>query len=391
MKRIVLLVVFFVSVLGYANEGIVFQDSSFSELLKEADQKDKLIFIDAYAVWCGPCKLMEKNVFTDKAVGEFYNSNFINTHIDMEKGEGKELAEIYGVNTFPHYLFLDSDGEVLLRGYGYLNKEALIKLGQKALDQKKQGSAKVRFEKGEKDLTFLMETSKKYFSTEPEFAKKVVNRYFHLKAVGPYNHEEIALLLSFIESTRDHTFHVFEKNKKAILELLPRDIYDSYEQRIRLNTLARAAIDMEKGILDESLFLKGAVKLLGPEKGNLELHRLAMNFYPSVGDFDKYQHAAKNYLREGKEIESSVLDEACYLFWKHVQDPKALCQAVHWAEESIEREARTENTYLLALLHQKLGHLELASHNANRALALFKKEGRDPSQVQELISELEKS
>ncbi|MHA6727209.1 thioredoxin family protein [Chryseobacterium sp. A301] len=391
MNRIVALLVFFVSVLGYAKGGIEFNDSPFSDLLVEAGKQDKLIFIDAYAVWCGPCKLMEKNVFPDETVGDFYNSNFINTHIDMEKGEGKDLAVTYGVNTFPHYLFLDAQGEVLVRGYGYLNKEALIGLGQKALDQKKQGSIKNRFEKGETDLAFLMEASKKYLSSEPQFAKKVVNRYFEIKPMGPYSHEEVALLLSSIESTKDKTFEVFSKNKKNILELLPRDIYDSYEQRIRLNTLAKSAMDIEKGILDESLFLNGAIKLLGPEKGNLELHRLAMNFYPSVGNFEKYENAAISYLQKGESIESSVLDEACYLFWKHIQDPQALSKAVLWAEQSVEREARMENTYLLALLHQKLGNTELASSSANLALALVKKEGRDPSLVQELISELENS
>ena len=47
-----------------------------------------MIFLDAYASWCGPCKMLQKNVFTKKAVGDFYNSKFINVKMDMEKGEG---------------------------------------------------------------------------------------------------------------------------------------------------------------------------------------------------------------------------------------------------------------------------------------------------------------
>jgi uncharacterized protein YyaL (SSP411 family) len=59
----------------------------------KAKKENKLIFVDAYASWCGPCKLMVKNIFPLKTVGDYYNSHFINAKIDMEKGEGIELAK----------------------------------------------------------------------------------------------------------------------------------------------------------------------------------------------------------------------------------------------------------------------------------------------------------
>ena len=75
--------------------------------------------MDAYTTWCGPCKRMAAEVFTEPEVGRFYNENFINVKIDMEKGEGIELARQYDVYAYPTLLFINGEGELVHRGLGY--------------------------------------------------------------------------------------------------------------------------------------------------------------------------------------------------------------------------------------------------------------------------------
>ncbi|GAH00631.1 unnamed protein product, partial [marine sediment metagenome] len=69
-------------------QGINFNVHSFEEAIKTAKAENKLIFVDAYTTWCGPCKWMSKNVFTEGKVGDYFNESFVNVKIDMEKGEG---------------------------------------------------------------------------------------------------------------------------------------------------------------------------------------------------------------------------------------------------------------------------------------------------------------
>ena len=69
-------------------EGIKFFEGTWEEALTLAKKEHKIIFVDAYTTWCGPCKQMAKDVFTQKEVGDFYNKSFINVKLDMEKGEG---------------------------------------------------------------------------------------------------------------------------------------------------------------------------------------------------------------------------------------------------------------------------------------------------------------
>ena len=57
---------------------------------------NELIFMDAYAIWCDPCKKMAKNVFKQKKVGQFFNQNFINVKMDMEKDIGSTSAKKHG-------------------------------------------------------------------------------------------------------------------------------------------------------------------------------------------------------------------------------------------------------------------------------------------------------
>jgi len=89
MKKMLLvsaLLIFFYS--GFA-AGINFvENKSWKEVLAMAREKNKLIFLDAYASWCGPCKYLQRDVFTDEEVGKFFNDVFINVKMDMEQGEG---------------------------------------------------------------------------------------------------------------------------------------------------------------------------------------------------------------------------------------------------------------------------------------------------------------
>lgn len=113
--------------------GIQFFEGTWQEALDQAKAEDKLIFVDAYAVWCGPCKWMDANVFTDPAVGEYFNTHFINYKFDMEKGEGPEFAKKYNVRAYPTFLFINAAGEVVHSIRGSRQPGQLIDEGKNAL------------------------------------------------------------------------------------------------------------------------------------------------------------------------------------------------------------------------------------------------------------------
>ena len=109
-------------------EGIRFFHGTWEEALQKAKQENKMIFVDCYTVWCGPCAYMAKNVFTLKEVGDFFNEHFVNVQVDMEKGEGRDLAKRFNVTAYPTLLILDNEGNLRHRITGTRSPREFVDL-----------------------------------------------------------------------------------------------------------------------------------------------------------------------------------------------------------------------------------------------------------------------
>ncbi|MCG8583033.1 MAG: thioredoxin domain-containing protein [Bacteroidales bacterium] len=110
MKKLLLLAVAAVVSLSIFAQGIEFEHGTFAKALAKAKAEDKLLFVDFYTTWCGPCKKMSKDIFPREEIGTFFNKHFISLKIDAEKGEGPELAKKYEVKGFPTMIFFNPDG-----------------------------------------------------------------------------------------------------------------------------------------------------------------------------------------------------------------------------------------------------------------------------------------
>ncbi len=117
-------------------KGIQFIEQDWNKALKQAKDEKKLLFIDIYATWCGPCKMLKKNTFSDESVGAFFNSNFVNISVDGEKTVGPELARKFSLEGYPTLIVADADGNPLLYTVGYISAEQLMNFAKEALKKK---------------------------------------------------------------------------------------------------------------------------------------------------------------------------------------------------------------------------------------------------------------
>jgi tetratricopeptide (TPR) repeat protein len=105
----------------------------FAEILKKAKAEKKPVMIDVYAVWCGPCKLMDRTTFVDPKVIAWAKANVIPARFDAEKGEGRRVSMRYAAFSFPTTLFLDPDGNEIDRLLGAFGPEDFRKAGPTVL------------------------------------------------------------------------------------------------------------------------------------------------------------------------------------------------------------------------------------------------------------------
>ncbi len=145
------------------DRSINFENGTFQEALEKAKQSNKLLFVDCYTSWCGPCKMLARDVFTNNEVADYFNANFVSLKVDCEKGEGPQLRERFGVSSYPTLLFIDGNGKVVNKILGASQAPAFLKKVKEGLDPENSLFAKEKkYEAGNRDRAFVLDLIKSY-------------------------------------------------------------------------------------------------------------------------------------------------------------------------------------------------------------------------------------
>lgn len=343
--------------------GIEFFHGTLSEAKEIAGQQGKLIFVDAYTTWCGPCKRMSANVFSQQEVGDFYNQTFINLKLDMEKGEGKEFQRQYQVNAFPTLLFLDPEGKVVQKVVGGMDVANFVQLGKSAASKSSVSSSLDKaFSDGQRDPAFMAKYVESLSKSNRPLLK-IVNEYLSTqKDYGsPDNLKVLFFGLAEIDS---RVFNLFVDHKRDIVKMFG-------DAAVQKQIVKAANATVEKAIeFDNSDLLEEAndkVKRYAQDEYKLFQYTSRLQFYGETRQPELYLRYAKDYIRQGRQYKFELVNR---IFHELRDQPELMKAATDWSIEIVDAEESEENCFLAAQLLFVDGQFEKSRSYANQALKL---------------------
>jgi thiol-disulfide isomerase/thioredoxin len=226
-KAIACLGILFFSLLSYS-QGVQFEDGKWETILEMAKAQNKIIFVDTYTDWCKPCKFMDQNVFPLEVVGKFFNENFINVKMDMEKGEGIEIKKRYKINGYPTWLFVDYIGTVVHRDAGGKPADVFLEVGKRAVDPSRNlmGMNK-KYNSGEHSQEFLRDYIPVLgHGDQKKQQKEIFDDYYNsIPKAKLFNKKDFEVIMSVVDMD-DPAFMFVLKNHQKYKEVVDENYYD---------------------------------------------------------------------------------------------------------------------------------------------------------------------
>lgn len=267
---------------------------TWTAVLAQAKQENKMIFLDAYATWCGPCKQMDAETYTNQAVADFYNANFINVKYDMEKGEGPMLADRYYVTAYPNLVFISPDGVMLHKGIGFAVASDFLALGKTAKNPKTQFFTLKKNALKLSNAEFLAFAKQAVALKDDDFG--YISRDFLAAKADILGDEDlIALIMDYAFALpKEKDLMYFKENKSKILKQ-GRYTEDDYEERL-ISLAMQFALSDQVQVTDEIDFnaVKETLDKFLPEQSFFVYHYFKTQYFlenkeiaPALAAFDE--------------------------------------------------------------------------------------------------------
>lgn len=386
MKKITILLGAFLMVSNVFAQGITFFEGTWEEALVAAKEENKSIFVDTYTDWCGPCKKMSKHVFTKPQVGNFYNAEFINVKLDMEKGEGVTFAKTYQVRVYPTLLYFSPEGELVHRTAGFRGADKFLALGKEALDPNKRlGTLTKKYAEGDRSADFLRNYAyAAKAAVDPKYPQ-IAEEY--LKTQNEWNAPEtMQFIFDFTENTRSRQFNYMVENR----EMFEKEIGKG-KMFGKIQSVVQERLDLimnQKSASNEIIEVGKLFNKVYKEEATVKFAAFKMTYYRTQGDRDGFAEAAVDYVDNMRNITADELNSIARTFAEVIDDKVMLTKAIDWTKRAIDMENDFTYHYTLGALYYKLEKKRKAKRATKKAIKIGKKANEDIAPVQALLKQI---
>jgi thiol-disulfide isomerase/thioredoxin/flagellar motor protein MotB len=381
------------------SQGIQWQTGSFESILNKAKSEKKLIYVDVYTTWCGPCKQMDAEVFSNQNVGKVFNANFINYKIDGEKGEGRDLVDYFELDSYPTSMFIDGDWNVMMKLEGFRPTERLLEAAEKMKERGRIGGSDDDLEqaylKGRRDAPFLYEYIKVRALQKLDNGTLVEEYFNKIPPEQQKTENTLKLIIENASQLRGKVFdYLMSRKNEGIIERKVKGIISQ--------NLNKAVNQKNEKLLTEVLTANGRLSKTFAEANEWNTEA-KMNYFMLTNQPEKFFTTANFFmdtyvlkkdfasfknLPEVKDVYNQKIKKAAKFVAERFTEREKVENAVLWIRKSIEIEEKSTNVEIYSRLLFTLGSKIEAIQLMDKALRLAKQEKAENSYIELLTNEL---
>jgi len=346
-------------------KGIYFyRDLSWQKIREKAKLEHKYIFVDCFATWCGPCKQMDKNVYTADIVGDFYNKTFISYKIQCDTSRNDDemtkaayvaahqVVTEYKIAAYPTFLFFTPDGKLVHIGLGYQEATDFITLGREATDPSKQYFTLLKnYQKGNRDYASMPYLAKIATRLDDSQISRLVERDYIENYLNKLPDAEIGekdnleLLRDFVQ-----LLHSNDRSFKWILE--HTQLADSITQKtefsigIMISVMYREEIkpmvetaEKNNAMPDWDKMETKLTAKIGIAATKKAIWKGKLDWYKFKNDWEDYYAIVIEIIETGRfkdnpgsSANALTLNQAAFEIFLHSSDKNKLEKALSWMD-----------------------------------------------------------
>jgi thiol-disulfide isomerase/thioredoxin len=407
-------------------QGIAFQYDDLVHAKGAAKQTEKLIFVDIFANWCGPCKAMESSVFKNPEVADLFNVKFLNFKIESDSPKGKELAISYAIKEYPTYLFLNHEGEIIHKIIGFHSPHKLLQEAVFAIREKERfisiKSLDAAYERGSYNSDFLYIYLKRK-SFEQGSQPSLLDTYLSVVPKSELRTEKVLSLISdnvtsvsskgfaILSESLSRFMQMTDSQQKAILRGISNSKRSTFREAVEkkddelfdvlIDAVHATSYSMEAAFAEERQFRYDYAKLtknfkhfkiIAQEEASQILLRTPEDFKmqsaETIKDFEEnasekgISSSSGQYkmmlegLKDGASKSASFqLNEFAWGYYEMAIEVQDLKNAIKWSAYSIKLAETPANWETYAFLLKKVGRKNDAKKAIKQSVKLAKKSG----------------
>ncbi|WP_298154824.1 DUF255 domain-containing protein [Flavobacterium sp.] len=373
---------------GVAQVGTQFREISYKDALKQSKELHKPIFYMIFATWCPHCHKMREEVFTDTALANYLNANFICVIQDGEIGEGPTLRKKFNVSAFPGLLFIDENETLLYTLNGEFKTDDMLNEAKNALTPEKQ-------------LPFL----KAAFEADPSNADKCLAYLITLrkgsdrKTLSPAAHAYLATqteaqLPSAINWRIIANAVTDIKSREFQYVLAHQDQFAAVASKVRvqrkIGNIVSELLEPYVGKNDSVGYKtqREMVKSMQVQKADSLVFSYDIMLAERTGNWQAYRKAARDGVEKYIWTDQKTIKEIAQNYLLHCPDPESLKSAIKWTKHALEVMDSYDGNIILAKLYIKTNDRKQAVVHARAAMELTKSLGWNSKDADALFKEL---